>query len=58
MKRRSQRVLAATAVIVLFSSLLGKHYWGGVPDLHADSLEPAMPFPNASWQQTLMSGRW
>ncbi|MEP6587355.1 MAG: hypothetical protein ABJA84_01180 [Polaromonas sp.] len=58
MKRRSRRILAATAAIALASSLLGIPYLAGLPDPHAGFTVPATPFPNASWQQVLMAGRW
>lgn len=58
MNRRSRRVLAATAAIALFSSLLASYYLTGSPDPHADAMVHASPFSSACWQQTLMSVRW
>lgn len=58
MNRRSRRVLAATAAIALFSSLLASYYLAGSPDPHADVASPASLFSSACWQQTLMSVRW
>jgi hypothetical protein len=58
MNRRSRRVLVATAAIALFSSLLASYYLTGSPDPHTDTTAHAPPFSSASWQQTLMSGRW